>query len=392
MSEIKQSQQEREAALRPELRKDKEIEHFRGNALSGIFTASTEVLLPSPQHVMERLCAHFSEYGEVELRQGCCRIDTGFGIADVEDCGKCLRICATGKDEVALAYVKLALAEHVLNFADGSPAIVWQGDGAAGAPLPYFREMRVKSATSLTPLMRRLTLQGEDLHRFHSGGLHVRLLIPKDRSAPPSWPVMGEDGRPCWPSLDKRPDVRIYTLRRVDADRGEVDIDFVLHDGSDMPGARFAAEARPGDVVGMTGPGGGVVPAADWYLLAGDETALPAIARMLEELPPPAHAAVRIQIADRDEIQPLRSKASLDLQWLCRNAAGGACGLADAVRSVEWPRDERSVFAWAGCEHRDFVAIRRYLRQERAMPRDRHLVAAYWRRGAAGDEARREDQ
>jgi len=346
-----------------------------------LFTASADVVLVSPQHVMERLCSYFSEYGDVDLKERCCRINTGFGIADLENCGTCLRICATGKDEVALAYVKLALAEHLLNFAGGVPEIVWQGDGAAGSALPYFREMRVKSAVDVTPRMRRVTLQGDDLGRFSSGGLHVRLLIPRNRAATPCWPVMGRDGRPLWPSESERPHVRIYTLRRVDAGLGEVDIDFVLHEGSDMPGARFAVEARPGDLVGMTGPGGGAVPVADQYLLAGDETALPAIARILEELPTAAQAVVRVQLADSREVQPLVSPASVDLRWLFRNVTDGDFDLTRAVRAVDWPGEGHSAFVWAGCEYRDFLDIRQYLRQERHMPRDRHLVVSYWRRG-----------
>lgn len=357
-----------------------------------IFTAEAEILLPSPGHVMDGLCARFSEFGEVTGRGRCRRIDTGFGTADVEDCGRCLRIRAAGKDEVALAYVKLAMAEQLLDLAGDGPVIVWHGDGAPGAPLPYFREMRVKSAVDVTSRMRRLTLTGRNLERFTSGGLHVRLLIPKDRSTAPKWPVMGKDGRPQWPSGQDRPDVRIYTLRRIDAAAGEVDIDFVLHEGKAMPGARFAERARPGDIVGMTGPGGGDVPAADWVLLVGDETALPAIARILEELPTGVQATVRIEVADEGDIQPLSTRAELDLRWLCRSRCQSESLLQAALADIAWPADGRSVFAWAGCEYRDFVAIRRHLRSERGLQRRDHLAVAYWRRGVAGDDARRDDR
>lgn len=349
------------------------------------FTATTEIALPAPGRVMLRLCARFQEFGPVTGEGHCRRIETGFGTADVEDCGRCLRISAAGDDASALAFVKLAMAEHLLALAEKPPLIVWQGDGAAGAPLPYFREMRVKRAVQLTPRMRRLTLAGDDLGRFASGGLHVRLLIPKDRGAPPHWPVTGADGRPAWPAGEDRPDVRIYTLRRVDVAAGEVDIDFVLHEGAAMPGARFATEAQAGDVVGMTGPGGGLARQADWMLLVGDETALPAIARMLEEMPAHGQVVVRVEVADEGEIQPLATRAQADMRWLVR---GRDSGLAEGVAAVEWPQDGRSVFAWAGCEHRDFTAIRRYLRQERGLSRDEHLVAAYWRRGVAAGDGR----
>lgn len=355
-----------------------------------IFTATAEVVLPSPSQTLQRLCARFSEFGDVSGQGRCRRIETGFGTAEVEDCGRCLRICAAGRDEASLAFVKLAMAEHLLNMSDERPSIVWSGDGSAGAPLPYFREMRVRSAVQLTPRMRRLTLAGDDLARFAQGGLHVRLLIPKDRGGIPKWPVTGADGRPAWPVGEDRPDVRIYTLRRVDVSAGEVDIDFVLHDGAHMPGARFAVEARPGDIVGMTGPGGGTVPAADWYLLMGDETALPAIARILSELPQQARAVVRIEIADEAEIQPLVTPAHLDLRWLLRRGRPAGGRLPSALRATDWPVDGCRVFAWAGCEYADFVAIRQHFRLERQLPRESHLAVAYWRRGVPGDEARSE--
>jgi NADPH-dependent ferric siderophore reductase len=355
--------------------------------------ASAEIALAAPEDVMKRLCAHFAEYGRAEVQGRCARIDTGFGVAELEACERCLKIFAEGRDDTALAYVKLAVAENLLHLtAADRPRIAWQGDGAAGSPLPYFREMRVARAIDIGPHMRRLTLSGHDLGRFAAGGLHVRLLIPRDRDAMPAWPVTGEDGRPSWPS-EARPDVRIYTIRHIDVARGEIDIDFVLHDGADMPGARFAATAQAGDRVGMTGPGGGSIGDADWYLLAGDETALPAIARILEEMPAGKHATVRIEVGDASDELPLRSAATLDVQWLHRGGSQpGTTGLlADGVRDVAWPDETVSSFAWAGCEHKSFRAIRSHLRRERNLPRDRHLVVAYWRRGASGDEARKED-
>lgn len=357
------------------------------------FKASTEIVLSSPQDIMKRLCAHFAEHGDVSVEGTSSRIDTAFGSACMEACERCLKVFAEGRDDTSLAYVKLAIAEHLLDFASAeSPSIVWQGDGAAGRPLPYFREMRVVRTVAVTPHMRRLTLAGDDLGRFASGGFHVRLLLPK-QGATAAWPVTGADGRPEWPQGDERPDVRIYTIRRLDVEKSEVDIDFVLHEGADMPGADFAARATPGDVVGMTGPGGGGIGEADWYLLAGDETALPAISRILESLPSHVQAVVRIEVADRGEEQNLASAAGLDIRWLHRNgvAAGRSTLLEDAVRTVCFPEDGRRVFAWAGCEHKSFRAIRSYLRKDRNLARDRHLAVAYWRRGFEGDTARRND-
>lgn len=355
--------------------------------------ANAEVQLAAPSIVMERLCARFREFGDVRVEGACGRIETVFGVAGLEACDRCLKLVAEGRDDTALAYVKLSLAEHLLILAgDENPLIVWSGDGAAGHPLPYFREMRVVRSLDVTPHMRRITLAGEDLGRFATGGLHVRLLFPRDKSVEMAWPVTGEDGRPRWPAGDARPDVRIYTIRRIDVAAGLVDIDFVKHESASMPGARFASEARPGDLVGMTGPGGGSVAGADWYLLAGDETALPAISRIVETLPATAHAVVRIEVADAAEEQRLASPASLDIRWLHHNGAGpGTCDLLpNAVRTADFPDDDRRIFVWAGCEYRNFRTIREYLRRDRILSREEHLVVAYWRRGCAGDNVHKE--
>lgn len=353
-------------------------------------TAFAEIALEEPQDMLSRLCAYFSEHGSVRLEGRRGRIETMFGDADLVAGARALTLVAKGRDEVALAYVKLSLAEHILRFAGAEqPRIAWQGDGAAGSPLPYFREMTVLETRQVTPLMRRITLGGDNLARFAAGGLHVRLLLPGEHGATPAWPVTGEDGRPRWPDGAARPHARVYTLRRIDAAAGEVDIDFVLHEG-DHPGAGFARHAAPGERVGMTGPGGGFIPQADWMLLAGDETALPAVARILERLPAATRAVVRMEIADPAEEQPLPTAADLDLQWLHRGCApaGTTTLIEDAVGAIAWPEADRSVFAWAGCEHRSFRALRGHLRGERGLERESHLVAAYWRFGVAGADAR----
>lgn len=358
-------------------------------------TATAEIVLTSPDEVMLRICRHFREFGDVKIDGRCSRIETSFGIAGFEACEGCLKVSAEGIDDTALAFVKLSVAEHLLNLAKPeAPKISWQGDNATGQPLPYFREMRVVGTRFVTPRMKRITLAGHDLARFAAGGMHIRLLFPKSQAVAPSWPVMGEDGRPLWPTGDSKPDIRVYTIRRIDVSNGEVDVDFVMHEGAAMPGADFGAAAKIGDVLGMTGPGGGGAKPADWYLLAGDETALPAISRILEELPETAQAVVRIEVQDEAEIQSLNSNASVDLQWLSRNGrdAGTIDLLTNAVRAVEFPMDGRRVFAWAGCEFTQFKAIRTYLRGERKLERDDHLVVAYWRKGIAGDEARRDSR
>jgi NADPH-dependent ferric siderophore reductase len=350
--------------------------------------SATRIRLSAPETVMEQLCEHFVEHCDVILDGARARLEAPYGTALLECQGGCLCVNALGFDESTLSYVKMAVVEHVLELAPGeTPSIVWTGDGATGGPLPFFREMRVEGSREVTPHMRRVTLAGEDLGRFASGGLHIRLLFPPKGLADPSWPTLRTDGRIVWPIGAAKLTGRIYTIRAIDVAKGEVEIDFVLHGGDAYPGAAFAMTARSGDIVGMTGPGGGDTPSADWYLIAGDETALPAIGRMLQELPPSAQAVVRIEIAGAAEEQPLASAARVDLVWLHRGAAeaGTTTLLEDAIRGVAIPDDGRRIFVWTACEHKAFRSIRKYLRAERGLTRKQHMAAAYWRRGFDGD-------
>lgn len=350
--------------------------------------AETFVTLPAPHAVMFHLRDHFEEHGAVTGSQGewSVSFEIGSASATVHDGGIAFRVAAP--DDSSLALLQWSVAEHVHEFAGGEvPHIVWKGGATAGSALPYFREMTVLRAADITPRMRRLTLKGHDLARFAEKGHHVRLLLPPQPGVVPVWPIMAEDGRQAWPD-GPRPAARVYTIRRIDIAAGELDIDFVLHEGADMPGARFALDAVPGAVVGMAGPGGATLKPAASYIFLGDETALPAIGRMLEELPEGARAIVFAEIHDEAEIQELRAGAGIDIHWLSRQGrpAGSTTLLVDVLRSADGAVWAGESFIWAGCEHAAAQAIREELRQVRGIAKSRTLVAAYWRRGVAGDE------
>jgi NADPH-dependent ferric siderophore reductase len=345
-------------------------------------SAQATVALQQPARVLSALCRSFEEHGAVALADRQATLEMAFGRARLLASETTLTLEAEGGDETEFSFLKWSLTETLLGSAKGeAPIVRWSGPDDTGKPLPFFREMRVDRVIDLTPRMRRVRLRGPHLTRFAGKGMHVRLLFARPGRAP-AWPVSGADGRPQWPQGEDCPLVRIYTISAVDPAAGWVDIDMVLHEGS-APGADFARLAQPGTVVGMLGPSGDLPPPADFYLFLGDETALPAIRRALQMLPAGAMACVRIEVADEAEEQPLFSTATLDLAWLHRNgaAAGTTNLLIEAARAVAWPEGRH--YAWAGCEYAAFKALRAFLRGERKLGREAHLVTAYWRRGSA---------
>ncbi|MCO8170667.1 siderophore-interacting protein [Pseudomonas sp. 21LCFQ02] len=233
------------------------------------------------------------------------------------------------------------------------------------------RKLEVLRVTDLTPLMRRVTLHGPELAGFISLGAddHVKLLFPRtpQEQAALETMTLGAD------SAGPRPAMRDYTPRRYDPQSNELDIDFVLH--GDGPAATWAAQAAAGQHLYIAGPRGSlVVPDIfDSYLLIGDETAIPAIARRLEELPAGRSARVLIEVASLDERQPLNSQAQVEVSWVVR----GDQDLLEAIRQVQVPTGK--LYAWVATEAALSRKARRILLDEKGLDDEFVKAAGYWR-------------
>jgi len=243
------------------------------------------------------------------------------------------------------------------------------------------RLLQVRDVSRLTPKMVRVVVGGDALSGFVSAAYddHVKLFFPHPGEEKPVLPTPSPNG-PVYPEGVTRPAARDYTPRRYDAGANTLTLDFVLHDAG--PATAWAAQARPGNFLGVGGPRGSfVIPDDfDWYLFAGDETALPAIGRRLEELPASARVLVVADVADKDEEQRFTSRASVEVRWLHRNGAGTASLLEDAIAGLTLPSGEG--YAWVAAEAATAKALRRHLVEERGLDKERVKAAAYWKRGA----------
>ncbi|TBU74553.1 siderophore-interacting protein [Phytopseudomonas daroniae] len=232
------------------------------------------------------------------------------------------------------------------------------------------RCLTVARVADITPRMRRVTFTGEALQGFVSAAAddHIKLLFARNEEEQRRLDdfLAGREG--------ERPVMRDYTPRRHDAQRGELDVDFVLH--GDGPAATWASQAQQGQQLYIAGPRSSlVVPDIfDAYLLIGDETALPAIGRWLEELAPGRTATVLIEIDNEAEKQQLSSAASVDLHWLIR----GDRSLVDVTSDLAKPEGE--LYAWVACEANQSRKVRRVLIERHGIDEERIKAAGYWRR------------
>jgi NADPH-dependent ferric siderophore reductase len=248
----------------------------------------------------------------------------------------------------------------------------------------------VVSTDWLTPGLVRVVLAGGDLHRFEMPehtDTYVNVAVPPadapyDAVFDPA-EVKREQPREVWPSR------RRYTVRAWNPVQQLLTVDFVVHGAEGIAGP-WAAAAQPGSVLVFEGPGGGYRPdpTADWHLMVGDESALPAIAASLKAVPVDALAVVRLVCDGPDHEIPLPCPGDLDVAWLHRaGTPDDAQLLASAVHDLTFPRGR--VHAFVHGEADEIREIRRHLLVDRGLTRQDMSCSPYWRRTMT-DEAWRE--
>ena len=240
------------------------------------------------------------------------------------------------------------------------------------------RRLQVLRVVDITPRMRRVTLGGPELAGFVSLGSddHIKLLFPQNAEEQaalesPSFSIKGDGPQPA---------MRDYTPRRYDLSIGELDIDFVLH--GDGPASTWAEQVQVGQHLYIGGPRGSmIVPDIfDSYLLIGDETAIPAIARRLEELPAGRKVLVVIEIADAAEQHVLSSAADVEVIWVLR----GQDDLLDVVRNLTLPSG--TLYSFVATETKLSRQVRRVLLDTHKVNEQYLKAVGYWRAEGSEEE------
>ncbi|UBU09565.1 siderophore-interacting protein [Nonomuraea gerenzanensis] len=286
--------------------------------------------------------------------------------------------------------------------------------------------VRVDRLERLSPSFLRVTFTGDDLRHFADNGFdqRLKLFLPVPEHGLSYLPT-GPDWFQRWRALEpaKRNPMRTYTARTVRPEAGEVDVDVVMHpDGG--PVARWAEGVRPGDAAALFGPHsrfegrhGGLEfhpPAGTGcVLIAGDETAVPAICAILERLPAHLNGEVLLEVPYDDDALPVDSPASVKVTWLARNGGERGARLVPAVRAAadrllpssgstaaaadfvdvdteelwevppEAEIDYGPIYAWLAGEASVIKTLRRHLVAERGVDRRSVAFMGYWREGRA---------
>lgn len=248
---------------------------------------------------------------------------------------------------------------------------------------PRFRQVAVRRVEHRGPRLVRVTFAGPELEGLtvEDPAASVRLLLPSpgvDDLVMPTW-----NGNEFLLSDGRRPTLRTFTPRRVDSESRELDLEIVVHGGG--AASTWAEKAGPGTAAAISGPGRGyaIDPGAPGWLLAGDETAIPAISQLLEGLPDDKAVQVHVEIAHPDgQLElPLHGNATVEWHQLPDGAPPGDA-LVTAVRQADIPEGTK---VWAAGEAAAVQRIRRHLFEERGMARTLTSVRGYWKHGRTGD-------
>ncbi|NNC99663.1 MAG: siderophore-interacting protein [Gammaproteobacteria bacterium] len=235
-------------------------------------------------------------------------------------------------------------------------------------PKKTTRKLQVIAVKEVSPHYRRITLGGNQLSGFpadETGG-YIKLLF-KDSSL-------------------QSPLLRTYTIRNTRIEQLEIDVDFVLHEDGG-PASLWAERVEIGATLEIGGPGPKklVDPRADWFLFAGDMTAIPAICVNLEQLPENAQGHVLLEIPSELDIQSIVKPSGVALEWIVNPHPGqNSALLVNAVKAIPWRAGLPGI--WTACEFKAMKQLRRYYMKDRGIDRKKFYISSYWKHGISEDQ------
>jgi NADPH-dependent ferric siderophore reductase len=242
------------------------------------------------------------------------------------------------------------------------------------------RLAEVVSVSKIAPRLVSVLVTGDELDGFADAAptAHLKVFLPAEGQDAPNLPEFAPDGV-ARAEDGPAPTVRTYTPRSYDRAARTLEIQFLLH--GEGPASEWAQRAKPGDKLAVAGPGGrfSLEPAADYWWLAADESAIPAVGTLLEALPEATTVDVHIEVDGPDDEMELAGPAKTTITWHHRRA-GDASGeeLAAAAREAAVPDGAR---IWVACESAAMRGIRRYFTRERGIPLAQLVTRGYWRAG-----------
>lgn len=237
----------------------------------------------------------------------------------------------------------------------------------------------------------RVYLYSPEAHLFKNTtvGDNNKIAIPLTGLDEVHFPTLDENRQWVYPPKEIAPSVRTYTHRGIDPEKNILIIDFVDHEDGG-PASKWARTSEAGAKLGImmrTEPKE-LYPEAEWYLFAGDATAIPVLGAMLETLPETAKGVCIIEVHGKEDEQILKTKADIEFIWLHNATPHISSEMADTVKNIAIP--ETTKFGYIAAEFSSVKEIRAYLRKEKNWPAKELNAYSYWKAGVAENESEKD--
>lgn len=307
------------------------------------------------------------ENGETRLS-----IQTEHGLFGFEDAGDGIAVAIHSARPEWLYMLKERLMERVSHaLPDAVRGLRWSGTDQAGSLPPNFHFATIQSVFPVGTAFLRVRASLPDLSSFGDAAIHFRLVLPPDGIDEVEWPTIAENGSTIWPTGEKTLHRPVYTVRAIDRTAGTFDFDVFLHDGGRV--TDWAKTVEPETRIGIMGPVGGGIPVTRRMLIYADETAFPAVARILESLPYDAHGHVTLLARDGAYCTyPLTAPQGVSVTWYGHDDAVNLADLALTTRA-----NFQDHFLWFACEKSDVLRVRAAYKESQSDPAKAY-ISAYW--------------
>lgn len=343
-----------------------------------MFHSSTRLVGFDPKDAMGFIEAEAEEHGFLieHDESGVLCVTSPFGVVRISTEKGVSHLSVQGASADMLYAIQENIIHHLGELSEElSRQVEWSSPFTPGDYPPNFRKLTIASLQDIGPCFRRVRLEGQGLERFAEADMHFRLLLPAQEGADFGFPVIGENGQTVWPGGMKNVHRPVYTIRRIDAAAGWLEFDVFLHEGGRA--TDWVKSTSLGADVGLTGPGGGRVPETEELLIGGDETAIPAISHILEELPSTARGDAFLMVEDASAILELNHPQGITLHWILRR--DGSAALGEAFLSADIERLENP-YVWFASEKSETAKVRKHVVETWNVPAEQRYIAAYWSR------------
>ena len=337
------------------------------------FKVHTEVILSDTHTVVEKLVTHLKEHEflPTNREENCITYDTEYGILRLKKTNNTVSVHLETQTEANQWILQQFAARHLEELSSEPLKIVWHGHQISTSLPPNARVMCFVQQEQITPTCIRITLAGEDLEFLTTEGLHFRLFSPKNRVRAPIWPSIQDDGTTKWARGEDELSNRVFTIRYISATH--LTFDLITHPTGEA--IDWIKNVQPDDEVLVTGPGGGYFPPSDkWLLMGGDETALPALARILENLPTDAAGHVVIETAGLESRVSINHPENVKLEWVDKDSAPKNA-LLDRLCAIS-PPDNTPAYGWFAGEFFQAQTMRKHFKS--FLDKKQQLSVAYW--------------